>query len=542
MLCRVQSKAAYRVIAFLRYAATMPRLWVLLLTLLSIAAGVHGQAAREVQDDGVASARYLLSRAQRGEGREADAVLTGLRHLRRPALRPVFERWARSDRAPLRLHGLLGLAELAALNEHGGLDLAATAELPEAWMQAQAVTAALDENLLDDDRLARLLTWEGLDDRVQLILAAELMRRGGEPPREPLRHALGSRNLGRRALAALLLHQLGEPEAEGGAQGGAQGVLAELADAHTPGREVVVAMLLEAALRHDLTRSGPWALSLAADEAMDERVRLLAMRVAMRFGQRGAYELWQRRYDAAEGGDGGERRRLAMLALHLSPWVEGAVFEQLAGEEDASLARIGRAGAAIAARQPDMAERAAALVASGEADVSAWAVAWAGEPERASGEDAALVLLAVLREGAKRASDPAWLERSAQAAQALHERGKAGGDEGTSGALRLRPMLGDPDVSPSFKQAVLLGLLRSREAGASAAVASHEQTVTGTSMALNEPRAEMLAALLKARDDQRLTRAELRDLRELGRGAGDPGPALRMQAAWLYLEAVGQAP
>ena len=123
--------------------------------------------------------------------------------------------------------------------------------------------------------------------RVKLIVAAELMRRGGDPPREGLRASLRSRNPGRRALAALLLHQLG-----GSDEGAAGEVLAELADAAGSQRGggeagVVAAMLLEAALRHDLTRAGPWALSLAADDEADPRVRLLGLRVAMRFGAAG---------------------------------------------------------------------------------------------------------------------------------------------------------------------------------------------------------------------------------------------------------------
>ena len=99
-------------------------------------------------------------------------------------------------------------------------------------------------------------------------------------------------------------------------------------------------------------------------------------------------------------------------------------------------------------------------------------------------------------------------------------------------------MLADPRVAGVFKQAVLLGLLRSRVQGASAAVEGPVEGGGDAMIELGDPRAEMLAALLKARDGGAMTDSQWRDVREMARGGGDPGPALRMQAGWLYLERI----
>ncbi|MEM6460084.1 MAG: hypothetical protein AAF710_11915, partial [Planctomycetota bacterium] len=139
-------------------------------------------------------------------------LLRALRHLEDPTLRPLFVGLADGDHPSLRVHGLLGLAEL---DRPFGLRPETVAAIERDDIRADLLSAALDGDLLTRATRSALLTWDGLDPAVGLLLLTRRIAEDGptddEKLRARLRDGLTHEAPGRRGLAALLLHELGDP-------------------------------------------------------------------------------------------------------------------------------------------------------------------------------------------------------------------------------------------------------------------------------------------------------------------------------------------
>ena len=486
----------------------------LLAALLVIALVSPLRAAPAVDESAVESATFLLQRAvSPTNDRAAHELLRALRHLRDPALRPLYEKLAASPRPAQQVHGLLGLAEIAAPRR---LDLARVVAMTEPVAQAEVISAALADELIGVEECRQVVASTGLDPSVRLLAACELVKRKAVDAaalRPLLQESAASDNFGRRALAGLLMLQVGD------AQG--QGVLNELAGSADPKRDDVCAMILDTALRHELAAVGPWAMTLASG-ATDARLQTLALRAALRFGAPGAADLWKGRFAAAN--EPAEQVRLAIALLRLAPWVSADLFDAIRSD-DPLLQRIADASRAIATRQ-NIAPAVVKLVELHHAVADRAAMEYANE--HAAVEDGVMILFALVLayEQAPDNLKPRALDDALMAAQLLHDKSPP------HAATLLRPLVGSATGDARLAQAVVLGLIRSQEPGAAA-------VVQGLPLPTN-PQLLGVFVVLLSKGDAPLDAAAMNELALAVRGGGRLQETLRVQAGWNYLKRVGR--
>lgn len=476
-------------------------------------------ACADTQDDVMDAAVLLISQSTVVDRRGThNLLLKAIRHLNDPATRPLFASLAEADHPGLKIHGILGLAETS---PEKSVDLSLIAQIDEPVVQSTVISAAMDGDLLSNEQAQQILTWDGLADEVKLLVAVRLTEAGLFDDAAMLREAMaGSKKLGGSALAAMLLMQLGD----------ASGLtyLRETLDlSDDPQRDTVRAMILRTGLRHEFSRLAPWALELAKQPNTDPVLGLLALRTALRFGEPGAVDLWQTKFDSAAGSPAG-RVRLALTALHLSPWLEPGVFQVIRQDPEPMLQGIAEAGTQIATHSEEAADPIAALLEFGHPLINEWALTYARD--HASDFDAQIILLGLVLayDHSPQRGKARRLDEAVQAAQALYER------DPQAAVNLLRPILEDPETDKLMTQAILLGMIRTRAPEALDVVHGLEGQLTNID-------AQGLALLLLARSELPMNEQQMRDLSMFARGGGRLEDSLRVQTAWLYLKRTGLA-
>ena len=99
--------------------------------------------------------------------------LVALRTLKDPAMRPLFEALVKAEAAPLRIDGVLGLAELAG---DKGVDPAALRGIGDPALRTVALTECLGLQLLMPDAIRTILAWKDLPAYDRALLVGELNR------------------------------------------------------------------------------------------------------------------------------------------------------------------------------------------------------------------------------------------------------------------------------------------------------------------------------------------------------------------------------
>jgi len=442
-----------------------------------------------------------------------NVVLRSLRQLRDPQLKPLYEYLSTRDELSLRVHGILGLAEIS---EDRHLDLRHVAAIDSPHIQAELLGAAQDSDLLTVDQAEEMTNWADLDSGVALVLAARLIQEGRWKDMEPLKEGLNADLQPRRALAAALLTQLGDNSGEN--------ILNALVSDPSPKSQQTMQMMLNSALRWEMDKLGPWAMRIAEDPSRHLKDRVFALSVAMRFDVAGSEALWQQLYESST--EPAQRNRLAIAALKLSPWIGPTVFEQLQNEEDPLLSAIGNAGFAVS-NQQGVAEAVVGLVEQTHPLCNDWALGYAAE--KANETDQELIFLALIlafEQGDQRGSE-LRLDYAITATQGLVEHVQ------NNPQKYLRPILHNVETSEKLRMGMLLGLIRAREGDASGVIAGWKDT--------NLPTLDGLALLLRAKVGQPLTDEELDKLGLMARGGGGIDLGLRVQAVWSYLKLTDQA-
>lgn len=484
-----------------------------LMVLAALPAAAQSKKTAALDEAGQSSVYVLREAVEvRPDGSHV-RLLRALRHLRDPSLTPLFSHLADRGQAVLKIHGILGLAEI----NGGRLDLQRVAQVEGAKVQAELLTGAMDSDLLHDEDAQAMLAWSGLEPSVKVILATRLLEHGKFNDTALLHEALKSDSVGRKAMAALLLHQMGDAA-------GARALNEADAAENGQQRELVRQAVLQTALRHKFNSVATYAYTVAADPAASQRLHLLALRAAMRFGEPHAIAMWRERYESAESV--AAKTRLALLALRLSPWMDASLFDPLIRDVDPMVAQIGKAGRAVATKDPRLTAEVVSLILMHHPLANEWALDYAAEV--ASPEDAQLILLALVRafEKGPVESKAQRLDHAVTATQVLFE------EHPDVATKVLQPILADPKSDRMLVQAILLGLVRSK-ADASGVVAGLPP--------LLDPDAESLVLLIRARSGVELNAAAMRDLSVLARGGGALQETLRVQAAWAYLKRTGQA-
>ncbi len=462
------------------------------------------------------TARFLLGNAQRPtrEGRH-HLLLRSLRQLRDPALQPLFEHLLDTDVPSLRIHGFLGLIESS---DSGQVDLSQLASVKDERLAAEMINAAMDNELLSPEQARQILQWQNFDPTARLLVASRLLELGKFDQAELLRESARHESLAVRSFAGVLLMQLGD----------AQGIalLEALNKSDDPRKDNLRETLCRAALRQQLDKAGPWGMELATEPGVSARTGLAGLQVAMRFNAPGAYDFWQRTFTSTS--DLAQQMRLALLALELSPWVPGSLFDVLIKHDDSVIAQVGGTGKAVAT-QTDLPTQIGALIALQHPMAGDWAVRFARK--QAPLESVVAIVTAVLdaydgppRHQAQRFDDVV------AAVQVLIERTPQ------SSLQLLPPRLSAQPQRKEFQQAILLGLIRSRPTTSFNPAVVIEGLPTFT-----HPDVAALALLLQTKNSDKLTPGQLEQLAVVVRGGGEIPETLRLQAAWTWLKHTGQS-
>ncbi|MBB6428333.1 hypothetical protein [Algisphaera agarilytica] len=446
-------------------------------------------------------------------------LLRALRHLEAPELGPLFVGLSRADHPSLRVHGMLGIAEL---NQPRGLTPSDIATVPRPDVQAELISAALDGELIDPPTRLALLGWQGLDPGVKLLLSSPLVAAGDfdkdSPGYADLLEALDDPALGKKGLAGLLLTQLGNDQ-------GKQ-VLADLRRSTHPSAQAAQATLLETAWSHGLNGCADWAYSIATTPDLPPRLEMLALKVAIRFGDRRADAWWSERWSNSE--DITFQTRLAWVGLEAAPWMDAERFEPLIDSEDELVAQLGRTAQAISMSRNDTAEfpevetRVINLIETNHPLACRWATRYAqdiGSAEFAS----AVVLRTEPGEPRGRARRLDAVVRSTQTLIEL---------EPIQAKTLIVTALQSETVEPAWQRGVLLGLIRSRS--------DEAREIVQELPAFSDLDTQALALVLRLQSPEPLTEEQTQTLSRVIRGGAELDDSLRIQLAWTYLQQTGQ--
>lgn len=466
-------------------------------------------------DDGSAayhSAISLLRSCLKVQGdRRHHRLLVALRDMADPSLGPLFDALAQRSHPELKIHGLLGLAEIDPARR---VDLTRVVSLEDRVTQTELISIAMDQGLLSDGQIRQMLQSPGVDLGIKIVLATRLVGKGEFKDRDLLLEAAESDVLGRRSLAALLLLQLGEIAA--------LEPLRMLDTSVDPNRDQIRKLLLNTAIKFNYDKVAPWAAGICTEPSLNRNEHMLALRAALRFGAPQAQQIWRASFDSAT--DAAHRTRLALLALSLSPHVEPSLFDPLFAVDDRLIQQVGATGRAIASKTRP-AEAIAQLIAMQHAITQQWALRYARE--FASDEEARQILLdlMVIKQASQR-DIVRMVSLAAAATVALLDL-----DPDQARAL-LRSKLADPNTELVLVQAMLHGLVRAR-------IPDPWRVVEGLEP-FSHPKARILSLLLLAKHERPLNPQQKKALARLVRGGGGLSNHLRIQAAWAYLKQTNQ--
>jgi len=301
-------------------------LWITLAVMV-LAVGSIGLA-----DETTDSATWLLKKATliHPNGRH-NVLLRALRQLRDPAMQPLFSALVQKRHPVLKIHGILGLSEIASPEK---IDLALVADLKDPATQAQLVSSALTADLMDLDQCKQLAAWPGLDPAVKMIVAAKLLSEHQLKDEAFLDKAVESKIEAMRAMAGMLRMQLGH--ADGVKQ------LNELDKSDKPNRDSIRVMLLQTAIKYKFKTAADWAIKLATNPDSNKGLAYFSLRAAIKLDHPKAVNTWIQTYTSTKSI--ADRIRLAVLALDLAKQLKPAVFDLLIKDDLPLIQQIGRIG------------------------------------------------------------------------------------------------------------------------------------------------------------------------------------------------------
>ncbi len=484
----------------------------MLAALVFTSLGAPAAAQEKSGDPNFDSAVFLLRSAVTPDRRGTFSILMrSLRHLRDPELKSFFKDLVQSDNRVLKIHGILGLAELENPKK---VDLSLLAEIKDPATQSELLGAALDSEVLDAAAGKQVLAWQGLDLDAKVVVAAHLLEKKQFDDVKLLKLAADTDKWPRKAMAGLLLLQLGDPE------GGK--ILDALNKTADPTKDGVRSLVLQTAFRFKYERVAPWAAAIAVETGVGEKLGLMALRTAVRFGDKGSLGVIKQQYISST--DAADQMRLALSLLNLAPWVPADLFAPLVAGNDPLIKQIGLTSQAVANKR-GVVEEVGKLIAMNHPIASAWARGYA--QFHAEPAEAVMIYKAIVKafEGPDR-NRAQRLDEAIGATQELFEKDAA------AATPFLANILADEKTPSPLKQAILVGLIRVNAGNPVAALPDRKD--------FNDNNANALRLLLLAKNGKSLDEQQLKDFGILVRGGGALPEALRIQAAWAYLKLTRQ--
>lgn len=427
------------------------------------------------------------------------SILLALRQLHDPAVRPLFQRLLTSDDPTLRIDALLALAEL----EEESIDPFLLEQF-KPRERVVALAAAIDLKLVDAELARKVLTFDTLDPVELAMITAVQIDLGVEVDQQRLRTLLAEEDPATRAIAAILLADLGDSSQ-------LDGVLKSYSDSDRTNRYTIAGAVVDLASWH----ASPGAIGLltliAHDHELPRSLRLAAVDSALGCACERGIELW---HDAASlSMSSGDRTRLGVAALE-----RGITTSDWSGIRDERRLNqsIALSGEALASGEGIL-ESAQVLVAIHHPLMlqAAFALAKHATPEVAEGIRVSIIKAALL--------DPRLFAVA----------GRTITDLADSKSDQLGPMLDRIAETGKPRQAefAMIGLLNSKnnQVGVFAGPFRENTDRTVRSMAL----------IAQVRHGVELNDVELEELALIASGGGRVDPTARALAAWFWLGRTG---
>lgn len=465
-----------------------------------------------------ASLRWLEQATTEDERGMHHRLLLGLRHLRDPQLSTVYDAMTHAEPLSLRMHGILGLGELS---PGGQVELSRIAAIDHEQERWRVLGIAMDEGLLSPVDSRRVMAWDAEVPGIKL-LAAALIVHEADPGELAFLEPLSEEGpLTQRAIASMLLAEIGQDAA----QSRLESILRE---PDLDQESAALAVILETAWQRELQASGPFAAELTRRADLPWTLRTLAVRVAMRFseGSTTSTRLLEGLVQEAESVP--QQVRLAMSALQASPWIEGRMLTPLDAIPVPLIQAMVKASRAVADAS-DPSEALVELLAMNQNAGSDWVVSYLedGLAEPWAGA-VAMAILEQVQTGSER-DWPQQFNRGVKAGTALVKLGDA------AAWNRVVARASQPGRQVEL-HALLMGALSLRPPS------------TEVTQLLNalppqlDPLGRDLSIALRAVHGEPLSEAQQKTVGQLVRGGSELDNALRVQLAWRYLQAKGQAP
>lgn len=460
--------------------------------------------------------------------RRRDRTLAGLRTVRDPAMLAFFSQLSINPSPLLRVHGLLGLAEL---EPQRGIDLLAVSRIADPRLQGVIVSSALDAGLIGDQTRSELSSWASLPVRVRLDIAAGCAARSMPFDTGSVQRFMADEDPFIAVASAVVLSQAGvEPVATAQAVRTRSAGLAHGADGGAP-----AAALAAFVVDHGLTAAGE-ALDIAVSAlrpgpAADSVVAAMLLTSPdlpdVVAAARARLDVSVPAPDRVAFGT-----RVLNVALRVGERMPASVVAEMTTDPDPLVKAMGTAAAALAAQDSAVGPAVAALVRRGHVPTVDWGLRCAAERHW---QDASAIRAAVIGAVAARPHgaliDPRLAEMAVLAAARLCD------DEPRDLDRALAEALSASDGPLTL--IILEGALRSSHIGTGALV---RQGAFEARPAGPWPDHEAAAlALLVAVRHQEFTAdpaERIAKLAAIARGDESNGglnSVLRAQAAWLAL-------
>lgn len=492
----------------------------------SPAAGGAGRERAEGRADPIDDALVDLLRDALVKRQDAGQIrlMQALRQLRDPALRPLFAQMAAGERPLLRIHGILGLAEL---ETPARVDLLLVKKITEPRGQLLVLGEAMRSGLLETAQLQDVIRWPGLDDTQVVLILGKLRRSGAAIDAAELKRYAEGKNQAAAAFAAMELLQAGGEAPAGGAESPALDRVLSLNPADREDSEALSQVLTH--IREErLTRLAPLARKLWERLEGDSAGRGEAARtlLTLRPADEETLKDWGQTYRAA---DLAGRIRLGIWALEVAlagpKECSAEVFAPMLADQTELVRTIGAMGGAVI-HDTSVTPAAMALIAQRHRASAEWALQLA---ERRPPEEAGLIRLRVVEVcGSALKDQPDLFEPVARGACALaREVPDAWRDQ-------VRSALNAGDEAQAM--ALLAGAFQVQNTGIGAMV----EGLLGADREASMPRASGLICLLRAKHAPQLGAGEFNRLAAIAMGTGTLPEAYRVQAAWLALKCRGE--
>ncbi len=478
-----------------------------LLLAVAIAATPPAAAQYGPVDPLEAATRQLATAVRRQPDREHRALLTSLRQLRDPALRPLLQSLVQQPDWEVQLEGILGLAELG----DGRVDPAMLDRIRDPQERMLALRTCLAMRMIGPAEAGELIGSPQLEPTEQVLVIAEQMRLGGVPDLDRLRSLAENPSPSVAGLAAMLLAGAGEPAS-------LERFATRLDRLEEAERTSVATDLARAAERHLVAAGRPLLERLATETDADRQVAIAAGAALLAVDPPAGVDVWAELFDRETSVAGRIRLTVLLLATELS--LESSLFGRFEGTGEV-LEALGRAGRARAEGAGE-AEALAAIIRGGHRLSVTWAMtALPALPPEA----AAPIYESMVRDLIEGRGDPRTVPLAIEATSRL-----VAIDPARAASLLDEAARG----STAILEALLVGLLASEAGDAAAAVAAE---VLGKA----SRRADSMAILCIARNAESLPKPQLDALGVVAAGGGGLDPSLQTQAAWLFLKLSGQA-